>query len=73
VDAAEKVRWKCSVFYDGKVWRWRALADGYVGMSGLAESEEHAMQTVRERCEAAVNARRALAGETDVIHFEIEV
>jgi hypothetical protein len=58
------VEWKCTILFDRKTWRWRATADGYLGLSGTAGSEDEAEAAARIACWKAVAGRVTQSGET---------
>lgn len=65
------VQWKCTLFWDGKVWRWRATAENYLGLSGTAEDEDTAEALCRAACLRAVLERGNQTGTSR--QFIVEV
>lgn len=66
------VRWKCTVLWDGKVWRWRAIADGYLGLAGTAEDEDTAETVCKAACDRAVQQRVDQGAAAAIRQFEYD-
>lgn len=58
------VDWKVTIVFNNGVWRWRAMAESYLPLSGIAENQDEAEAVARTAVKAAVAKRVQDGGDT---------